>query len=258
MANQVDPLIQVVTCCVGKSDYAVNIQSLACEFPFITFIAYVDCANLKSFAKAGWKTELIAPSACSGLSTRLISRIPKLNPSKLINSVNYVLWIDSNVLITKPFLEHALFLVRSKKFILCAFRHQKRSSPISEAIYCFIFSKISLIQFLRSLRLYSFHNSKASILWGGVLLWNIGSASSVGFQELWIQLTLLIGRDQIPSSALIYSLSDQFHYIDNQQLKLLSTNPHRSLICHDVDPFSSLLARFIRFPYYILCYLFSK
>ena len=249
--------LTIYTCCLGGCDIPFSISSLKNEFPDIQFIAFVDLNTYDSFLEAGWDTRLLDkscdhPVLKSSNSSRLKSRIPKLFPNSLCLSTQYAVWVDANVSLSSDSI-YAIysFLNQPNYFTIACFSHPKRSTIISEILYCYAFGKLSFSSLTTSL-VYNLPHlfKRRSLFWGGVIVWNLSHPHcSNKFQNELLSYTSLIGRDQLVLYTTSVYNSNNILPLSNSSRCLFNQVNHLYYQSHALDPFSNILSSLISFLY---------
>jgi hypothetical protein len=244
--------LTIYTCCIGGCDYPSDVKSLLILFPKVRFVAFTDTISYNLFTSGGWETFCLSKViSVVNASNRITSRIPKLNPTILNFSTKYALWIDSSIAISEHLVRYVLHNMINTD-VLGMFRHYKRKNVLSESIYCLLWGKLSLIQFICAIYQNRYSLLSSNLLMGGIILWNLRSPKSIVVQKMLMQLMTLIGRDQLVFPVL-YSRGIVNPFIfDSCYLQEVSIRTHIIYSAHPQDPLTTAIHTIIRASYQII------
>ena len=241
-------LSTIYTCCLGLCDLPFSVHNLRLLFPDIRFIAFVDLVSFEFYKKAGWDVEILNELTCTDYShinsPRFRSRIPKLSPHLASISNQYALWVDANVHFGEELIFSIIdFIHDTNNFSFACFSHPKRKFLVQEIFYCYLFGKLSLLSFCKSVTYnLQFLLLDNCVFWGGVILWNLTDLNStITLQNELLSSTSKIGRDQL----CIYTASKRSFAtivpLPNAFLKYVEQVPHARYQKHELDFLSRVL-----------------
>ncbi|MEO9892499.1 glycosyltransferase [Aurantibacter sp.] len=158
-------------------------------------------------------------------STRL-ARWVKLNPHKLLSQYDYVIWVDSNILV-KESISHYVESLKGRDADLGFFKHPDRTSVEEEILACKKFAKESCRELDRQyesyVSLYGYESiNSVNLVESNVYIARLkSSVVSKFFEEWFYELSSYSKRDQISLPiAIIKSPELSLFFLENHREKI--------------------------------------
>jgi len=249
--NNRPEVLTVITSCTMKSDIPFCIKHIQRSTPHVKYIAYVDSASANLYEEAGWTVRPIPKLAnCERPSPRIASRVPKLQTYLLGIETKFALWIDASIVFSAEFISEIVNLANPNSCI-SLFRHYKRSSVFAEALYCFMFGKLTFYQLIKAIHL-NLGAYNTTLFMGGILLWNQTHPYISIFQHKLFFQMLRVGRDQLVLSPLIVSAKISHTILPYSLFQLITIRPHVNYCPHPSDALSRCITWFANFLFRLL------